>query len=84
MAISYKDFQKVRKALGLTQRQMGAVLGMSGVNLHFIETGQSPLRNEHIDRLKEELGIDVTKAKELVRQYDHVQKVVSNKVRRQI
>jgi DNA-binding transcriptional regulator YiaG len=46
MGITRRDLHKIRKALGLTLDEMGALMNVSGPHLHYIEKGSRPLRGE--------------------------------------
>jgi DNA-binding XRE family transcriptional regulator len=43
------EFRKARKTLGLTQTQMGALLGISKRQVINLEMGRSPIRKPYAD-----------------------------------
>jgi len=83
MLITYDHIQmfKIRKALSLTQAEFGALLGMSAVNVHYIEKGEQRLSEHYKDKLRNELGIDAKRAAELIIDYDEMNSLAGDKAR---
>lgn len=83
MTVNYDHITvfKVRRALGLSQREFGAILGMSGVNVHYIEKGEQSLADHYIAILRNDLGLDAVRVAELVEKYDAGEKTVGAKAR---
>ncbi|NIK13142.1 helix-turn-helix domain-containing protein [Alkalibacillus almallahensis] len=65
-----EQIRKVRTALGLTLKEFAALIGMSAVNLYYVEQGKHKLQSEYIEILEDKLGITPRRAKRLVRQFE--------------
>lgn len=70
MGINRRDLHKIRKALGLTLDEMGALMNVSGPHLHYIERGSRRLRGEHITLLTRELDLTPERLAHLLAVYD--------------
>ncbi|MEK3868379.1 MULTISPECIES: helix-turn-helix domain-containing protein [unclassified Paenibacillus] len=70
MGIDHKGLHKIRKALGLTLDEMGALMNVSGPHLHYIEKGSRPLRGEQIALLIREIGLTPERLASLIAAYD--------------
>lgn len=81
MNIDHITMKKIRKALRLTLDEMGALMNMSGVNLHHIEKGNRLLKREHVDFLRKEIGLTAGKIAVLVAAYDTEESIIGNKER---
>lgn len=79
--MNHVTFFKIRKALALTQAELGALLGMSSVNIHYIEKGESKLSGHHKAILRDELGIDEQRTQELIEQYDEINNLAGDRER---
>ena len=79
--LNHTEIFKVRKALGLTQRELGAILGLSAVSIHLVEKGELRLSESYQEILRNELGIDRKKADLLIAQYDEQQSLAGDKAR---
>lgn len=79
MYYSGEDVFKIRKALGLTQVEFGALIGVTGAGVHYIEKGHIDFSDEHKRQLRE-AGINDRKAGELIRQYDAAQAITLAKL----
>ena len=79
--LNHNEISKIRKALGLTQQELGAILGLSAVSIHYVEKGELRLSKSYQEILRNELGIDRKKADLLISQYDEQQNLAGDKAR---
>lgn len=70
MGINRRDLHKIRKALGLTLDEMGALMNISGPHLHYIEKGSRPLRSDQVGLLMRELDLTPEKLAFLISVYE--------------
>ncbi|MDU2239373.1 MAG: helix-turn-helix transcriptional regulator [Paenibacillus sp.] len=70
MAITRGELHKIRKALGLTLDEMGALMNVSGPHLHYIEKGSRPLRIEQVAMLTREIDLTPERLVSLIAAYD--------------
>lgn len=73
MNITRIELHKIRKALGLTLDEMGALINVSGPQLHYIERGNRRLKTEHIALLTRELDLTPERLAHLLAVYDAVE-----------
>ncbi|MGP4074139.1 helix-turn-helix domain-containing protein [Piscibacillus sp. B03] len=72
---------KVRKALGLSLAEMGALLNMSGVSVHHVERGNYVLQPQYVDSLEKIYGLTPEKVTLLMDHYDAERSAVGDKER---
>ncbi|MFR9710269.1 helix-turn-helix domain-containing protein [Paenibacillus sp. MB22_1] len=70
LKITRSELYKIRKALGLTLDEMGALINVSGPQLHYIERGNRRLKTEHIALLTRELDLTPERLARLLAVYD--------------
>ncbi|WP_411953588.1 helix-turn-helix domain-containing protein [Alkalibacillus sp. S2W] len=73
--------KQVRLSLGLTLKEMAALIGMSDVNLHYIEQGKHSLGYDYIAILEDDYGLSTQRVNRLMRQYHAEQSAETDKER---